>query len=192
MAARKTPSTSIPAWPNSPAACIASTASSWSSSMSIASSKSFQTSWRHKIGNRYGGNATAWQRPRGGEVEAEMRTCLVVDDSSVIRKVARRILEGLDFQIIEAEDGEKALEVCKRGLPEAILLDWNMPVMDGYEFLGNLRRMPGGDQPKVVFCTTENDVAHIARALHAGANEYIMKPFDKDIVTAKFQEVGLL
>ena len=66
-----------------------------------------------------------------------------------------------------------------------------MPVMDGYEFLGNLRRMPGGDAPKVVFCTTENDVAHIARALHAGANEYIMKPFDKDIVTAKFQEVGL-
>ena len=54
--------------------------------------------------------------------------------------------------------------------------------MDGYEFLRNLRRMPGGDQPKVVFCTTENDVAHIARALHAGANEYIMKPFDKDIV----------
>jgi two-component system chemotaxis response regulator CheY len=116
----------------------------------------------------------------------------VVDDSSVIRKVARRILEGLDFQIVEAEDGEKALEVCKRAMPEAVLLDWNMPVMDGYEFLGNLRRMPGGDAPKVVFCTTENDVAHIARALHAGANEYIMKPFDKDIVTAKFQEVGLL
>ncbi len=101
-----------------------------------------------------------------------MRTCLVVDDSSVIRKVARRILEGLDFQIIEAEDGEKALEACKRELPDAVLLDWNMPVMDGYEFLGNLRRMPGGDVPKVVFCTTENDVAHIARALHAGANEY--------------------
>src|ERR1700753_4320462 len=93
-----------------------------------------------------------------------MRTCLVVDDSSVIRKVARRILEGLDFQIIEAEDGEKALDACKRGLPDAILLDWNMPIMDGYEFLGNLRRMPGGDSPKVVFCTTENDVAHIARA----------------------------
>jgi two-component system, chemotaxis family, chemotaxis protein CheY len=122
----------------------------------------------------------------------KMRTCLVVDDSSVIRKVARRILEGLDFQIVEAEDGEKALEVCRRAMPEAVLLDWNMPVMDGYEFLGNLRRMPGGDAPKVVFCTTENDVAHIARALHAGANEYIMKPFDKDIVTAKFQEVGLI
>ena len=121
-----------------------------------------------------------------------MKTCLVVDDSSVIRKVARRILEGLDFQIVEAEDGQKALEVCKRAMPEAVLLDWNMPVMDGYEFLRALRKLPNGTGPKVVFCTTENDVAHIARALHAGADEYIMKPFDKDIVTAKFQEVGLL
>jgi two-component system, chemotaxis family, chemotaxis protein CheY len=121
-----------------------------------------------------------------------MRTCLVVDDSRVVRKVARRIVEGLGFLIVEAEDGEKALEICKRELPEAILLDWNMPVMDGYEFLGNLRRMPGGDQPKVVFCTTENGIDHISRALAAGANEYIMKPFDKDIVAAKFQEVGLL
>jgi two-component system chemotaxis response regulator CheY len=117
---------------------------------------------------------------------------MIVDDSSVIRKVARRILEGLDFQITEAENGEEAIETCRRQLPDAILLDWNMPKMDGYDFLRVLRRLPGGDKPKVVFCTTENDVAHIARALHAGANEYIMKPFDKDIVEAKFQEVGLL
>jgi two-component system chemotaxis response regulator CheY len=121
-----------------------------------------------------------------------MRTCLVVDDSSVIRKVARRILEGLDFQIIEAEDGEKALEVCKRQLPDAVLLDWNMPVMDGFDFLVHLRRLPGGDAPKVIFCTTENGIDHISRALHAGADEYIMKPFDKDIVATKFQEVGLI
>jgi two-component system chemotaxis response regulator CheY len=121
-----------------------------------------------------------------------MKTCLVVDDSSVIRKVARRILERLEFQIVEAQDGEEALDACKGSMPDAVLLDWNMPKMDGYEFLRNLRRMPNGDQPKVVFCTTENDVAHIARALHAGANEYIMKPFDKEIVEAKFQEVGLI
>ena len=121
-----------------------------------------------------------------------MKTCLVVDDSSVIRKVARRILEGLDFKITEAEDGQQALEQCRNGLPDAVLLDWNMPVMDGYDFLKALRRLPGGDAPKVVFCTTENDVAHIARALSAGANEYIMKPFDKEIVEAKFQEVGLI
>ena len=121
-----------------------------------------------------------------------MKTCLVVDDSSVIRKVARRILEGLDFQISEAENGEEAIEACRQQIPDAVLLDWNMPKMDGYEFLRALRRLPGGDRPKVVFCTTENDDAHIARALHAGANEYIMKPFNKDIVEAKFQEVGLL
>ena len=119
-----------------------------------------------------------------------MKNCLVVDDSSVIRKVARRILEGLEFEVAEAEDGEQALEACRRQMPQAVLLDWNMPKMDGYEFLRALRRLPDGDRPKVVFCTSENDVAHIARALHAGANEYIMKPFDKEIVEAKFQRVG--
>jgi two-component system chemotaxis response regulator CheY len=121
-----------------------------------------------------------------------MKTCLVVDDSGVVRKIARRILEEIGFEVIEAEDGEQALEACKKSLPEAILLDWNMPVMDGYDFLGRLRRMPGGEEPKVVFCTTENDIDHISRALNAGANEYIMKPFDKDIISAKFQEVGLI
>ena len=121
-----------------------------------------------------------------------MRTCLVVDDSTVVRKIARRILEEMDFQVVEAEDGEKALEACKNAIPEAVLLDGNMPNMDGYEFLSNLRRMPGGDAPKVVFCTTENDIDHISRALAAGANEYIMKPFDKEIISAKFAEVGLI
>ena len=121
-----------------------------------------------------------------------MKSCLIVDDSAVIRKVARRILEGLAFRISEAEDGEQALAVCKSEMPDAVLLDWNMPVMDGYEFLKQLRTLPNGRTPKVVFCTTENDIGHIARAMHAGADEYIMKPFDKDIVTAKFQEVGLV
>jgi two-component system chemotaxis response regulator CheY len=93
---------------------------------------------------------------------------------------------------VEAENGEEAVESCRSQMPDAILLDWNMPKMDGYDFLRALRRLPNGDRPKVVFCTTENDVAHIARALHAGANEYIMKPFDRDIVEAKFQEVGLI
>jgi two-component system chemotaxis response regulator CheY len=121
-----------------------------------------------------------------------MKHCLVVDDSSVIRKVARRILEGLEFRITEAEDGQKALDLCNEGMPDAILLDWNMPVLDGFDFLKQLRKLPGGKEPKVVFCTTENDIAHIAKAMRAGADEYIMKPFDRDIVEAKFQEVGLI
>ena len=121
-----------------------------------------------------------------------MKHCLIVDDSAVIRKVARRILEGLSLRVSEAEDGSQAVVACREEMPDAILLDWNMPVMDGYDFLRELRRMPGGDAPKVVFCTTENDVAAIARAIHAGADEYVMKPFDKEIMTAKLQEVGLV
>ena len=121
-----------------------------------------------------------------------MKTCLVVDDSRVIRKVARRILEGMHFEITEAADGAEAFEKCQQQLPDAVLLDWNMPNVDGMQFLNMLRKMPGGDKPKVVFCTTENDVSHIARALRAGADEYIMKPFDKEIVEAKFQQVGLV
>jgi two-component system chemotaxis response regulator CheY len=121
-----------------------------------------------------------------------MKHCLVVDDSAVIRKVARRILEGLAMRVTEAEDGQQALLACKQKMPDGVLLDWNMPVMDGYDFLRDLRQLPGGKVPKVVFCTTENDIAHIARAMHAGADEYIMKPFDSEILASKFQQVGML
>jgi two-component system chemotaxis response regulator CheY len=121
-----------------------------------------------------------------------MKHCLIVDDSAVIRKVAKRIMDGLGLRTSEAEDGEQALAACREEMPDAVLLDWNMPVMDGYEFLKELRRMPGGMLPKVVFCTTENDVAHIARAMHAGADEYVMKPFDREIMTAKLQDVGMV
>jgi len=121
-----------------------------------------------------------------------MKTCLVVDDSRVIRKVARRILENLDFEVSEAEDGAQALLRCGEAMPDAILLDWNMPVMDGISFLRQLRKEPGGDAPKVVFCTTENDFDHITAALEAGAIEYMFKPFDLDIVQAKLTSAGLL
>ena len=121
-----------------------------------------------------------------------MKTCLVVDDSSVIRKVARRILEELNFKIVEAADGAEALDACKAEMPDAILLDWNMPVMNGFDFLVALRKSSGGDEPKVVFCTTENNLDHITQAIGAGANEYIMKPFDREIIRAKFAEAGLV
>ena len=121
-----------------------------------------------------------------------MKSCLIVDDSKVIRMVAKKILQELSFETLEAEDGKIALDACMKKLPDAILLDWNMPNMNGIDFLRELRKLPGGDAPIVVFCTTENGVDHISRALQAGANEYILKPFDRDIVAAKFQEVGLV
>lgn len=119
-----------------------------------------------------------------------MPTALVVDDSAVIRKVARRILETRNFTVSDAEDGEKALALCQEAMPDVILLDWNMPNMDGYAFLRALRGSYEGQTPKVLFCTTENDVGAIARALHAGADEYIMKPFDREILTDKLEQVG--
>ncbi len=121
-----------------------------------------------------------------------MRTCLIVDDSRVIRKVARRILEDLDFEIAEAGDGMEALAWCRAAMPDAILLDWNMPLMSGIDFLRQLRKEPGGDAPQVVFCTVESGLDNIRQALDAGAAEYIMKPFDGDIIEAKFAQAGLL
>tara|TARA_Y100000813_G_C24128170_1_gene336174 strand:+ start:316 stop:681 length:366 start_codon:yes stop_codon:yes gene_type:complete len=121
-----------------------------------------------------------------------MKSCLIVDDSKVIRMVARKILEELNFETLEAADGQQALDACKQKLPDAVLLDWNMPVMSGIEFLREMRALPGGNAPIVVFCTTENDIQHIQEAIEAGANEYIMKPFDSEIIQAKFSQVGLL
>ena len=121
-----------------------------------------------------------------------MKSCLIVDDSKVIRMVAKKILKELEFQTEEAEDGLIALDICRRQIPDAILLDWTMPVMNGIDFLRELRKLPGGEKPIVVFCTTENDIEHIQEAIMAGANEYIMKPFDSEILQAKFSQVGLL
>ena len=120
------------------------------------------------------------------------KTCLIVDDSKMIRRVATRILRELKFEPTEAGDGREAIDMCRASMPDAILLDWNMPIMDGLTFLKTLRGSTGGTKPVVVFCTAERDVIKIAEALDAGADEYIMKPFDSDILGSKFTEVGLL
>ena len=95
---------------------------------------------------------------------------------------------------VEAENGKEALEQFRKHTPEVVLLDWNMPVMDGLEFIKALRALDAsaGKQPIVIFCTTENDIGKIQAAIAAGADEYIMKPFDLEIIRAKFMQVGLL
>lgn len=119
-----------------------------------------------------------------------MPSCLIVDDSRIIRRVAKRILTEMAFDAAEASDGLEALECLSTANPDVILLDWNMPNMDGLEFVEALRGR-GGNQPMVIFCTSNNEAAHIRKALDAGADDYIMKPFDREILTSKFEQAGL-
>ena len=120
------------------------------------------------------------------------QTCLVVDDSRTVRKIARRMLEANGCAVLEAEDGAVALTACRQSMPDCVLLDWNMPVMTGLVFLQALRAEFGPDNPPVVFCTTENDMSFIEQAIESGAQEFIMKPFDEEILIGKFSQVGLL
>ena len=118
-------------------------------------------------------------------------TCLIVEDSRVIRRISRHIVEGLGMVAREAEDGQQGLVACDQAMPDLILLDWNMPVMNGLEFLRALRARPDGAAPKVVFCTTEYEAGHIREAIASGADEYVMKPFDHDTLLLKLQLIGI-
>jgi two-component system chemotaxis response regulator CheY len=120
------------------------------------------------------------------------RSCLVVDDSRVVRKAARRFMEGFGFAVREAEDGRQALDAVRAEMPTLVLLDWNMPVMDGMGFLRAARAEHGPDRPVVMLCTTESGMEKILEALDAGAHEYVMKPFDADILGGKLAQLGLL
>ena len=121
-----------------------------------------------------------------------MTHCLIVDDSRVVRKVVRRILEDLKFECKEAEDGEDALKSCQHQMPDVIILDWNMPHMNGIEFTKTLRSLSEGGIPKIIFCTVEYERAKIEEALASGADEFIMKPFDGPIIQSKLHHVGML
>ena len=121
-----------------------------------------------------------------------MPVCLVVDDSGVIRHVVRRMMEGLGFEVEEAADGQIALDICIDALPDVVILDWNMPNMDGITFLAELRKLPLAEFVKVIFCTTETEMDFVSKAIAAGADEYVMKPFDQKTLEHKLGEVGLL
>ncbi|WP_374408008.1 response regulator [Pelagerythrobacter sp.] len=120
-----------------------------------------------------------------------MRRCLVVDDSRMIRKVARRIVEDMGFETAEAENGEEALARCKAAMPDLVILDWNMPVMSGLEFVERLRAMPADRVPRVVFCTSNSGAAEIHKGIDAGADDYVIKPFDEATLRARLAHIGL-
>lgn len=121
-----------------------------------------------------------------------MKTCLIVDDSKIVRKVVRRIVEVLGFTILEAENGKEAVEQTRANTVDVIILDWNMPVMDGMECMKEIRADPSISQPKIIFCTTENEFSKIQQAMMNGADEYVMKPFDEAIIAGKMRQLGII
>ena len=138
-----------------------------------------------------GFSGAAMLRVRAPREFPPMKHCLVIDDSRVIRTVVRRIIEELRYSVDEAENGPAALRACREKMPDLIVLDWNLPSMKGVEFVRSLRGHEGGSHPFILFCTTENDAGEIAQARAAGANDCILKPFDRAVVRAKLAEVGL-
>jgi two-component system, chemotaxis family, chemotaxis protein CheY len=120
-----------------------------------------------------------------------MKHCLVVDDSRVIRTIARRILEELSYTVEEAEDGMTGLRAVRDKMPDLIFLDWNLPSMKGVDFVKSVRGQQQGSLPIILFCATESDPADIANAIAAGANDYVMKPFDGGVLRAKLADIGV-
>lgn len=121
-----------------------------------------------------------------------MKRCLIIDDSSSIRKVARRILEDLSFRTAEVDNCNDAVAVCTEEMPDCIIIDWRLPDQDCFALLSKLRRLPGGDRAKVVYCTLESDPMHLTRALRRGMDTFVMKPFDREVMTRSLQSVGLV
>lgn len=134
--------------------------------------------------------AKAERDAAGGGAQARLRRCLIVDDSRVVRKVSRKIVESLGYQAVEAENGEEALARCRNAMPHLIITDWQMPVMSGIEFVTRLRAMPADRAPKVVFCTSKSAATDIHEGIAAGADDYIVKPFDEATLKAKLAKIG--
>lgn len=135
-----------------------------------------------------------WDEPPSGDWAglALMKRCLVIDDSRVIRRVAAKIIQDLGFAVEEAENGKKALDACRLRMPDVALIDLDMPVMDGRTYLRALRHMPGGDKVVAVIFTAGGDPLQVQQALDDGADEYIMKPFDSEIIYSKFRLLELV
>ncbi|MEO0328001.1 MAG: response regulator [Pseudomonadota bacterium] len=119
-----------------------------------------------------------------------MRIFMLVDDAPIIRKVATRIISDMDFAVVEAESGVEALEKCEVAMPDAIMIDWRLPDMTGLEFLEQFRNIPGSDETKVFYCTSEIMVPEMTKARRNGSDAFVMKPFNRDILEHKLKEVG--
>lgn len=128
--------------------------------------------------------------PAASRAQPLPRRCLIVDDSRVVRRVSRQIVESLGYQVIEAENGQEALARCRIDLPDLILLDWEMPMMSGIDFITALRALALPHRPKAVFCTSRGETSDIYKGIEAGADEYVIKPFTETTLKAKLERIG--
>ena len=118
---------------------------------------------------------------------------LIIDDSTTMRSILRRIVTGLGYTTAEAGDGQQALDQMEAGpLPDLCLIDWNMPVMDGYTFVTRVRDREEWRDVTLMMVTTESEHGQIVRALAAGAHEYVIKPFTPDAIIEKMELLGLV
>lgn len=120
------------------------------------------------------------------------RRCLIVDDSRVVRKVSRPMLESFGYQVTEAENGEEALARCRAEMPDLLLVDWDMPIMTGIEFVTKLRALNLPNRPLAVFCTSRSETTDIFKGIEAGADEYVTKPFTEASLREKLQRIGAI
>lgn len=119
-----------------------------------------------------------------------MKHCLIVEDMASIRKVARHYIHSYGFQVSEAEDAMSAIKHCSANTPDVIVLDWSLPDMTSLDLVSSLRALPGGRRPYIIYFTTEYDQADLTRAFQAGVDDFLIKPFDKDMIEAKFRFTG--
>ncbi len=119
-----------------------------------------------------------------------MKHVLIVDDSAVVRKVVRRIVEGMDLRISEAEGCIDGLAMCAQAMPDAIIVDASLTDMKPLDFVRQVRQAPGGDRPRIIYCSTENDVVHIAGAMRSGANMFMLKPFTRAELSGRLQTLA--
>ena len=123
-----------------------------------------------------------------------MPKAVVIDDSKAIRMILSKTLSEVGFEVRTAANGEEALAVFEeeKGTISLALVDWNMPRMDGLEFVRRLRSDPRYASVLLMMVTTETEVGQMMQALEAGANEYVMKPFTKEIIADKLRLLGAL
>lgn len=120
-----------------------------------------------------------------------MPRCLVIDSSEIVRKVACRIIETFDYTVSETASVNDAVSICQQNMPDVILIDWHWRDSDAHEIVRSIRKMDSAKHPYIIYCTTENDPIDIAQAMSSGADDYILKPFDRAALESKFSLVPL-